>query len=45
MTQMDTDLNERDGAPNSDLTKVVIGAAMKVLNTLRPELEMKRISN
>jgi GxxExxY protein len=41
MTQMDTDLNERDGAPNSDLTKVVIGAAMKVLNTLRPGLDEK----
>ena len=38
---MDTDLNERDGAPNSDLTKVVIGAAMKVLNTLRPGLDEK----
>lgn len=38
MTQIDTDQIERDGAPNSDLTKVVIGAAMKVLNTLKPEL-------
>lgn len=30
-----------DGAPNSDLTKVVIGAAMKVLNTLKPGLDEK----
>lgn len=34
-------MNPEDKAPNADLTQIVIGAAMKVLNTLRPGLDEK----
>ncbi len=38
---MSTDPNTESPAPNADLTEIVIGAAMKVLNTLRPGLDEK----
>jgi GxxExxY protein len=34
-------MNPEPKAPNVDLTQIVIGAAMKVLNTLRPGLDEK----
>ena len=34
-------MNPEPKAPNADLTEIVIGAAMKVLNTLRPGLDEK----
>ncbi len=38
---MSTDQNEWNPAPNADLTEIVIGAGMKVLNKLRPGLDEK----
>ncbi len=38
---MDTDEEDANRSPNADLTQIVIGAAMKVLNTLRPGLDEK----
>ncbi len=38
---MNTDQNEGNSAPNADLTEIVIGAAMTVLNKLRPGLDEK----
>lgn len=41
MTEMSTDEGNKDPSSNADLTQIVIGAAMKVLNTLRPGLDEK----
>jgi GxxExxY protein len=41
MPQMSEDEENKDPSHNADLTQIVIGAAMKVLNTLRPGLDEK----
>ncbi|MEY4244975.1 MAG: hypothetical protein RLZZ245_2560 [Verrucomicrobiota bacterium] len=38
---MSKDEDNKDPSHNADLTQIVIGAAMKVLNTLRPGLDEK----